>query len=224
MKLQINGGEYAVTGNPAITAADVRIPLAEAPEAVTGALTLRADDGTHLRTWAAADFLRSYIDGTTLVLTQTPEPEIAPERTLPERKAAKLTEINAACDAAIAAGCDVTLSDGTAGHITLTLPDQINLTNASGAIAAGKTGYAYHLDGALCEIYGAADIAILAAAATAHVLYHQTFCNHVRAWVNRCTAAEEVEAITYGAALPDDLAAHMAAVLAAAGGADGASA
>ena len=93
-------------------------------------------------------------------------------------QSAKLTEINAACDAAITAGCDVTLSDGTAGHISLSIPDQINLSTAQEAIKAGGTGYAYHLDGALCEVYPAADIAIMAKAATAHVLYHQTYCNH----------------------------------------------
>ena len=137
---------------------------------------------------------------------------------LAEVQSAKLTEANAACDAAITAGCDVTLSDGTAGHITLTIPDQINLSTAQEAIKAGGTGYAYHLDGALCEVYPAADIAVMATAATSHVLYHQTYCNHVRAWVKRCETAAEVEAITYGAVLPDDLKAHMDAIIAAAGG------
>ena len=132
---------------------------------------------------------------------------------LAEVQAAKLTEINAACEAAITSGCDVKLSDGTAGHISLTIPDQINLSTAQEAIKAGGTGYAYHLDGALCEVYPAADIAIMAKAATAHVMFHQTYCNHTRAWVKRCTAIADVEAVTYGAVLPDDLAQHMATVL-----------
>ena len=138
------------------------------------------------------------------------------EPTLEELQASKLAELNAACDAAIVTGCDVTLSDGTAGHISLTIADQINLSTAQGAVAGGAAGYAYHLDGALCEIYPAADIAIMASAATAHVLYHQTYCNHARQWAKRCTTEAELEAVTYGAALPDDLAEHMAAVLAAA--------
>ncbi|BAK99219.1 hypothetical protein OBV_20210 [Oscillibacter valericigenes Sjm18-20] len=143
-------------------------------------------------------------------------PTVSP--TLTEVQAAKLTEVNTACTSAIEAGCDVTLSDGTAGHITLTIPDQINLSTAQEAIKAGGTGYAYHLDGALCEVYPGADIAIMAKAATAHVLYHQTYCNHVRVWVKRCETVADVEAITYGAKLPDDLAEHMATIIAAAGG------
>ena len=145
-----------------------------------------------------------------------PEEPAPAERTLEDLRTAKLAELNAACDAAIASGCDVTLSDGTAGHISLTIADQINLSTAQGAVASGAAGYAYHLDGALCEIYPAADIAIMASAATAHVLYHQTYCNHARQWAKRCTTEAELEAVTYGAALPDDLAEHMAAVLAAA--------
>lgn len=138
-------------------------------------------------------------------------------KTLAEVQADKLAQINAGCDAAIAAGCDVTLSDGTAGHISLSIPDQINLSTAQEAVKAGVSGYAYHLNGSLCEVYPAADIAIMATAATTHILYHQTYCNHVRTWVKRCTTVADVQAITYGAALPDDLKAHMAAVLAAAG-------
>lgn len=79
--------------------------------------------------------------------------------TLAEVQTAKLTEVNAARTAAIEAGCDVPLSDGTAGHISLTIPDQINLSTVQGTVAASKTDYAYHLDGALCEVYPAADIA-----------------------------------------------------------------
>jgi hypothetical protein len=168
---------------------------------------LYADDDTQMWEDAVANWEHPRIEGSTAILSNTPEPSLA------EVQSAKLTEVNAACTAAIEAGCDVTLSDGTAGYISLSIPDQINLSTAQEAVAAGKTGYAYHLDGALCEVYSAADIAILAAAATAHVLYHQTYCNHVRAWVKRCTAVAEVEAITYGAELPDDLKTHMATVI-----------
>ncbi len=134
--------------------------------------------------------------------------------TLAEVQAAKLEEINAACDAAITSGCDVTLSDGTAGHISLTAEDQINLTTAQTAVTGGAEGYPYHLDGQLCKIYPAADILTLARAATAHILYHATYCNHLHVWVSRCAAVSDVEGIAYGCDLPADLAANMEAILA----------
>lgn len=131
-------------------------------------------------------------------------------------RTAKLSELSASCNAAIVAGCDVTLST-TTGHISLTDEDQINLTTAVGAVNQGADGYPYHLDGQLCAIYPAADILAMGEAATAHKLYHTTYANHLFAWVRRCDTLEDVAAITYGSALPDDLAANMEAILNAVG-------
>lgn len=139
--------------------------------------------------------------------------------TLEERRAARLAELSASCNAAITAGCDVTLSAGS-GHISLTAEDQINLSTATAAVEQGAEGYPYHLDGQLCAIFPAADIQTMAMAATAHKLYQTTYYNHLAAWVRRCETAEELETVTYGAALPEDLTANMAAVLEAAGGTD----
>ncbi len=137
--------------------------------------------------------------------------------TLEERQTIKLAELSAACNAAIVGGCDVSLSDGSTGHIALTNEDQINLTNAVTTVSAGTERYPYHLDGQLCAMYPAADILAMGQAATAHKLYHTTYYNHLAAWVRRCGTAEELETVTYGAALPEDLAASMAGILAAAG-------
>ncbi|MDN0032558.1 DUF4376 domain-containing protein [Oscillibacter ruminantium] len=204
--------------NQQITVDEVRYTLESAPAALGATVSLyTADGGMCLRTDTVADYQHPRIDGNTIILSNVAPAEPV-EPSLAEVQADKLAEINAACDAAITAGCDVTLSDGTAGHISLSIPDQINLTTAREAVKAGGSGYAYHLDGSLCEVYPAADIAIMAKAATAHILYHQTYCNHARMWVKRCTAVTDVQAITYGATLPDDLTQHMAAVIAAAGG------
>lgn len=137
--------------------------------------------------------------------------------TFEERRAARLADLSAACNAAITAGCDVTLLNDS-GHISLTAEDQINLSTALAAVEQGAQGYPYHLDGQLCAVFPVADIQSCAQAATAHKLYQTTYYNHLAAWVRRCGTAEELEAVTYGAALPEDLAANMAAVLEAAGG------
>ena len=138
----------------------------------------------------------------------TPDP-------LEAAKSARISELSIACNTAIVAGCDVTLST-TTGHISLTDEDQINLTTAVGAVNQGAEGYPYHLDGQLCAIYPAADIIAMGEAATAHKLYHTTYCNHLMAWARRA-AADELEGITYGAELPADLAANMEAILNAVG-------
>lgn len=135
-----------------------------------------------------------------------------PVVTLAEVQSAKLAELSAACSQAIISGCDVELS-AASGHISLTAEDQINLTAALNAVEQGAAGYPYHLDGQLCAIFPAADIRQLAQSAASHKLYHTTYYNHLAAWVRRCTEAAEVKAVTYDAALPEDLAANMANIL-----------
>ena len=65
-------------------------------------------------------------------------------------------------------------------------------------------------------MFSAADILVMGKAATKHKLYHTTYSNHLAAWVRRCETVKDVEAIAYGSELPEDLAANMAAILAAA--------
>ena len=139
-------------------------------------------------------------------------PTERPEEALEAVQSAKLAELSAACSQAIIAGCDVELS-AASGHISLTAEDQINLTAALNAVKQGAAGYPYHLDGQLCAIFSAIDIRLLAQAAASHKLYHTTYYNHLAAWVRRSETTEEVQAITYGVALPDDLAANMANIL-----------
>ena len=85
------------------------------------------------------------------------------------------------------------------------------------AIYAGIDVGGAHYSLTECRMYPAEEFAALAQAATAHVFYHRTYCNHVNAWIARA-GLEELEGVTYGAALPEDLAVHMAGVLEAAGG------
>ena len=132
--------------------------------------------------------------------------------TLAEVQSAKLAELSTACSQAIISGCDVELS-AASGHISLTAEDQINLTAALNAVKQGAAGYPYHLDGQLCAIFSAIDIRLLAQAAASHKLYHTTYYNHLAAWVRRSETTEEVQAITYGTELPEDLAANMANIL-----------
>lgn len=144
-----------------------------------------------------------------------PDPEPVPElhTDLTGMKAAKKEEISNACHAAIVAGVDVKLSDGTTGHFSLEETDQINLTTAYNAVRTGATGYPYHADGQLCKMYSAADITAIGRAAESHKLYHLTYCNHLMAWAKRVETADELAGITYGAELPEDLAANMQEVL-----------
>lgn len=127
-------------------------------------------------------------------------------------RAAKLQEIGLACSAAIYAGIEVGGS-----RYSLTEHDQTEIMAQYTTVKEGAPAVPYHADGELCRMYPAEEFAALAQAATAHVFYHRTYCNHVNVWIRRA-GLEELAGITYGAALPEDLAASMAEIMAVAGG------
>lgn len=158
------------------------------------------------------------IDGK--VVERTAE-EIEADRqpNIADLRAAKTAAMSAACNAAITAGMDVTTTQGTE-HFSLQETDQINLTAAVTAVQQGAAGYPYHADGELCRMFTAAEIGAVGQASIAHKLYHTTYCNHLFAWIRRASAAE-LAGITYGAELPEDLAASMQALLTQAGSATG---
>ena len=127
-------------------------------------------------------------------------------------RAAAKAEIGAACSAAIYAGVTV-----GGKHYSLTEHDQTELMAQFDTVKSGAAAVPYHADGELCRMFPAAEFTAVATAAVNHVFYHRTYCNHVNAWIKRATLAE-LPAITYGAELPADLAASMAAIIEATGG------
>ena len=174
----------------------------------------------------AAGFIRPKWDADTTDWTEAAtEEEIAAwesehpnpnSKTLEELRADKEVEISNACNAAIVAGMDVETSQGTE-HFALQETDQINLTTAYNAVISGAANYPYHADGQLCRMFTAEEITAISTASISHKLYHTTLCNHLLTWVRRAETTEELGSITYSADnLPEDLAANMAQVLAAA--------
>ena len=127
---------------------------------------------------------------------------------------AKRQEMGLACSAAIYAGFELGGS-----RYSLAEHDQTEIMAQYAAVKEGAAAVPYHADGELCRMYPAEEFTALAQAATAHVFYHRTYCNHLNAWIDRA-GLEELTDIAYGDELPEDLVEHMAGVLSSAGGAD----
>lgn len=157
----------------------------------------------------------TWVEGATAEELAAWEDEHPDPVSLEDKRAAKHAEISAASEAAIYAGIDVNTTQGTE-HFSLTEKDQINLTTAKNAVDKGAAAYPYHADDARCRIFTADEINAIAQASVAHIIYHTTYCNHLFDWIRRADAAE-LAGITYGAELPDDLAAHMQEILTQAG-------
>ena len=142
---------------------------------------------------------------------QTPDPdtggEILPPEpyvpTLEELQAAKKREISQACETAIYSGVDVTFTDGSVEHFSLTEHDQLNLFGKQVQLAAGAEQMEYHSDGQPCRYYSAADMQTIITAAMQFVSYHTTYCNAINMWIAGCESTEEVQAIYYGADVPE---------------------
>ena len=147
--------------------------------------------------------------------------------TLEEIKAAKKQEIGEACDKIIYEGMDVTLTNGSTEHFSLTDHDQLNLFGKQVQLAAGADQLEYHSDGQPCKYYSTADMRLIIAAAMQHVSYHTTYCNAVNMWIAGCETAEGIQKIYYGVDVPeqyqsDVLKAYIASMKESAGGTDGA--
>lgn len=170
------------------------------------------DDGFLLAEDNADKFERRFCSGTLLTLTNKPEhqPYIP---TIEEVRSQLLETISQSCQQTILNGIDVTLSDNTVEHFSLEEADQINLTTAYNAVQSGAAGYPYHANNQLCKIYSAEDIIKIGNAATAFKLHQLTYCNHLMEWVRRANTVDELNSITYGAQLPEDLANHMQQIL-----------
>lgn len=127
-------------------------------------------------------------------------------------RAAKKAEIGADCTAAIYAGVEV-----NGKRYSLTEHDQTEIMGQLSSVKEGAGEVPYHADGELCRMYSAEEFIALAKAATEHVLYHRTYCNHMNAWIKRAYL-QEIDSIYYGADLPEDLVNSMTALIEAAGG------
>ena len=136
-----------------------------------------------------------------------PEPIPEPEPyvpTLEEVQERKVTEINNAQQAIIAQGIDVTLTDGTTEHFTLTDHDQTSLMGLQAQVVQGVEQIPWHTSDQSehCKFYSNADMALITTAAMSCVTWHVTYFRDLRIYIRSLTTKEEVEAVAYGMDIP----------------------
>lgn len=145
------------------------------------------------------------------VYVPPPEPEPVPELepyvpTLEEVQEAKVAEMNAAQQSVIQTGLDITLSDGTVEHFTLTDHDQTSLMGLQTMVAQGMEKIPWHTSDQTehCKYYSNADMAIITTKALQFVTYHVTYFRDLRIYIRALQAKEEVEAVCYGMHIPEE--------------------
>lgn len=127
--------------------------------------------------------------------------------TLDEVKAAKVLEMGAAQQDAIQAGIDITLTDGSTEHFTLSANDQISLMGLQAQVAAGNGQIPWHTSSneEHCRYYSNADMQAITAAAMWHVSYHVTYFRDLRIYINSLETKEAVGEVHYGMPVPEEL-------------------
>lgn len=237
IKIGASDQQYEITSIMPVLPNVLQVIFAGAVPAAWGDITIYTEDGTEASTLTGYDTV--YRDeGQTIYLSNNGSVYVPPEEpgeilppepyipTLEELRVAKRQEVAAACNQIIYAGINVTLSDGSAEHYSLTIEDQLNLFGKLSQISAGAQQLEYHADSQPCRYYTAADMQAIIQAAMQHVSYHTTYCNALNMWIAGCQSTEELGAVFYGADVPveyqsDVLQAYLAEIVALAGGDDG---
>lgn len=131
-----------------------------------------------------------------------PEPYVP---TLEEIQEAKVAEMNQAQQMVIQQGVEVTLTDGSVEHFTLTDHDQTSLMGLQSQVAAGIEQIPWHTsdEAEHCKFYINEDMALITAAAMACVTWHVTYFRDLRIYIRSLDSKEAVEAVTYGMMIPE---------------------
>lgn len=134
-----------------------------------------------------------------------PEPEPTPEPTLEELQEAKVQEMNAVQQATIQSGVNVTLTDGTLEHFTLTEHDQTSLVGLQSQVAAGEEAIPWHTSDEMehCKFYSNTDMQLIVSAAMAWVTWHVTYFRDLRIYIRSLENKEAVTVVSYGMELPE---------------------
>ncbi len=145
-------------------------------------------------------------DGSVYVApVQPPEPEpYVP--TLEEVQEEKINEMNAAQQAIIQQGIDITLTDGTTEHFTLTDQDQTSLMGLQTKVVQGAEQIPWHTSDQSehCKYYTNADMALIVEQAMQFVTFHVTYFRDLRIYIRSLSDKEEIEAVSYGIIIPEE--------------------
>lgn len=115
----------------------------------------------------------------------------------------KLKELSMDCTEAIEQGISLVLSDGASHHFSLTAYDQLNLIGIEMSLSSGEDIF-YHADGELVQYYSEEDARYILESSKRWKNYNLALYNSFKNWINSMTDLEQIEAITYNSAIPEE--------------------
>lgn len=122
----------------------------------------------------------------------------ADESTLAEAKRATLHRLSNMCKSKIVAGFSVRLSDGVEYSFKLTTEDQLNLLMLENQLSNGAETFIYHATNQPCRFFIKEDMIRIINAFKNCTLYHTTYFNVAKQYINSLTNIEDITKFTYG--------------------------
>ena len=143
----------------------------------------------------------------TIVIEEEEEEEIIEEPDEPDIsiefiRSSKIQEMSRICRKTIESGFDLELR-GETKHFSLATQDQLNLMSL-GAMAQTQSLIPYHADGEECDFYTAEEINEIIDTANAFKIYHTTYYNALKGYINSLETIEDIAAVTYGMEIPEE--------------------
>lgn len=117
-------------------------------------------------------------------------------------RTSKIQQMSYICRQTIEAGIDLELR-GEIHHFSLDTQDQLNLISLS-AMAQTQSLIPYHADGESCIFYTAEEINEIVETATSFKIYHTTYYNALKTYINALNTIEEISSIEYGTPIPEE--------------------
>lgn len=122
----------------------------------------------------------------------------ADESVLAKAKQQMIARISGICKKKITSGFSLTLSDGEIYSFKLTTEDQLNLMSIEGQLNAGAETILYHATNQPCKFFSREDMFKIISTFKRYTLYHTTYFNIAKQYINTLTSTEKVNMFTYG--------------------------
>ena len=122
----------------------------------------------------------------------------ADESALAEAKREMISRISNICKNKITTGFSITLSDGETYNFKLTTEDQLNLMSIEGQLNAGAETFIYHATNQPCKFFSREDMTKIINAFKRYILYHTTYFNVAKQYINSLVDIEKVNTFSYG--------------------------
>lgn len=146
-------------------------------------------------------------DGTIYVEPPTPPPPTEEEKKKEFElfKESKVNEMNQIQQATIINGFEIKLSVGVE-RFSLSEKNQTSLSGLQMQVMAGADKLPWHCDdeASPCKFYSNTDMNLITTKALQFVAYNVTYFRDLRRYIRSLTTVDEVNAITYGMAIPTE--------------------